>query len=157
MLTLDGDFQMVYYRSDVFADAGIAAPETWQDYIAAAEAVHGQDMNGDGSPDYGSCISKKRSAQAYWMILSIAGGYLQSQGTSQGIFFDTETMAPLVNNDAFGAALDVYTATTAFGPPDEINLGRRRHAQPLHLRPLRADHRLGAISARSPSTRKPRR
>ncbi|MDE0391430.1 MAG: extracellular solute-binding protein [Rhodospirillales bacterium] len=122
MLTLDGDFQMVYYRSDVFADAGIAAPETWQDYVAAAEATHGQDMNGDGTPDYGSCISKKRSAQAYWMILSIAGGYLQSQGTSQGIFFDTETMAPLVNNDAFAAALDVYTATTAFGPPDEINL-----------------------------------
>ena len=122
MLTLDGDFQMVYYRSDVFADAGIAAPETWQDYVAAAEATHGQDMNGDGTPDYGSCISKKRSAQAYWMILSIAGGYLQSQGTSQGIFFDTETMAPLVNNEAFAAALDIYTATTAFGPPDEINL-----------------------------------
>ena len=122
MLTLDGDFQMVYYRSDVFAAAGIAAPETWQDYVAAAEATHGQDMNGDGTPDYGSCISKKRSAQAYWMILSIAGGFLQSQGTSQGIFFDTETMAPLVNNDAFAAALDIYTATTAFGPPDEINL-----------------------------------
>ena len=122
MLTLDGDFQMVYYRSDLFADAGIAAPETWQDYIAAAEALHGKDMNGDGSPDYGSCISKKRSAQAYWMILSVAGGFLQSQGTSQGIFFNADTMEPLVNNDAFGAALDVYVETTAYGPPDEINL-----------------------------------
>ena len=80
MLTLDGDFQMVYYRSDLFAEAGIAAPETWQDYIAAAKALHGQDMNGDGSPDYGSCISKKRNAQAYWMILSVASGFLQSQG-----------------------------------------------------------------------------
>ena len=79
-------------------------------------------MNGDGTPDYGSCISKKRSAQAYWMILSIAGGYLRTQGTSQGIFFNADTMEPLINNDAFGAALDVYTATTAYGPPDEINL-----------------------------------
>ena len=122
MLTLDGDFQMVYYRSDLFADAGIAAPETWQDYIAAAEALHGKDMNGDGSPDYGSCISKKRSAQAYWMILSVAGGFLRSQGTSQGIFFNADTMEPLLNNDAFSAALDVYVETTAYGPPDEINL-----------------------------------
>ena len=97
MLTLDGDFQMVYYRSDLFAEAGIAAPETWQDYIAAAKALHGQDMNGDGSPDYGSCISKKRNAQAYWMILSVASGFLQSQGTSQGIFFNADTMEPLVN------------------------------------------------------------
>ena len=31
-------------------------------------------MNGDGKADYGSCISKKRNAQAYWAILSIAGG-----------------------------------------------------------------------------------
>ena len=122
MLTLDGDFQMVYYRSDLFADAGIAAPETWQDYIAAAEALHGKDMNGDGSPDYSSCISKKRSAQAYWMILSVAGGFLQSQGTSQGIFFNADTMEPLLNNDAFSAALHVYVETTAYGPPDEINL-----------------------------------
>lgn len=122
MLTLDGDFQMAYYRSDVFNDNGIAAPETWDDYIAAAKALHGKDLNGDGSPDYGSCISKKRGAQAYWAIYSIAGSFLQSQGTSQGAFFDTETMAPLVDNPAFGAALDVYTETTDYGPPDEINL-----------------------------------
>ncbi|MCY4223040.1 MAG: extracellular solute-binding protein [Thiotrichales bacterium] len=122
MLTLDGDFQLVYYRSDVFDDAGLPAPETWEDYIAAAAKLHGTDMNGDGTPDYGSCISKKRGAQAYWAILSIAGGFLQSRGTSQGIFFDTDTMAPLANNEGFAAALDVYTETTAYGPPDEINL-----------------------------------
>lgn len=122
MITLDGDFQMVYYRSDVFAEHGLQPPATWDDYVAAAKTLHGQDLNGDGKADYGSCISKKRNAQAYWAILSIAGGFLQSQGTSQGIFFDTRTMKPLVNNEAFGAALDVYTETTKYGPPDEINL-----------------------------------
>ena len=156
MLTLDGDFQMVYYRSDVFADAGIAAPETWQDYAAAAEALHGQDMNGDGTPDYGSCISKKRSAQAYWMILSIAGGYLQSQGTSQGIFFDTDTMAPLVNNEAFAAALDIYTATTAFGRRTRsTSTWATRGA--CSLPAAARSPSTGAISARSPSTRRPHR
>ena len=79
-------------------------------------------MNGDGTPDYGSCISKKRNAQAYWFITSIAGGIIQSKGTSQGAFFDTRDMKPLVNNEAFGKALDILKETTKYGPPNEINL-----------------------------------
>ena len=122
LLTLDGDFQMVYYRTDVLEKNGLKVPETWDDYIAVAKAVHGQDMNGDGQGDYGSCISKKRAAQAYWAILSIASGFIQSQGTRQGVFFNTETMEPLVKNEAFAAALDVYLESTKYAPPDEINL-----------------------------------
>ena len=79
-------------------------------------------MNGDGTPDYGSCISKKRNAQAYWFITSIAGGMIQSKGTSQGVFFDTRDMKPLVNNEAFAKALDFLKETTEYGPPNEINL-----------------------------------
>ncbi len=121
-LTLDGDFQMVYYRTDALADLGMQPPQTWDDYLAIAKAAHGKDLNGDGQGDYGSCISKKRNAQAYWAIISIAGGFLQSKGTSQGAFFDPETMAPLVNNEGFKSALEFYVASTEFGPPDEINL-----------------------------------
>ncbi|MBC8449877.1 MAG: extracellular solute-binding protein [Chloroflexi bacterium] len=121
-IPLDGDFQMVYYRSDLLEQEGLEPPETWEDYINIAAAFHGKDLNGDGDPDYGSCISKKRGAQAYWMIWSVAAGFLQSQGTGQGSFFDTETLEPLVNNEAFAAALDVYKETTGYGPPDELNL-----------------------------------
>ncbi len=56
------------------------------------------------------------------MIISVAAGFLQSQGTAQGAFFNTEDMSPLVNNEAFGKALDIYAETTKYGPPDEINL-----------------------------------
>lgn len=122
MLTLDGDFHMVYYRTDVLKAAGLEPPKTWDDYLAIAKAVNGQDMNGDGKADYGSCISKKRNAQAYWSIMSIAGGYLQGEGTKQGAFFDTKTMKPLVNNDAFAAALNVYKESSKYAPADEINL-----------------------------------
>ncbi len=122
MLTLDGDFHMMYYRTDVLKEAGLEPPKTWEDYVAVAKAVHGKDMNGDGTPDYGSCISKKRNAQAYWFITSVAGPYLQSKGTNQGAFFDTADMKPLVNNEAFAKALDIYKETTQYGPPDEINL-----------------------------------
>jgi len=121
-IPLDGDFQMVYYRTDLLEQEGLEPPETWEDYINIAATFHGRDLNGDGDPDYGSCISKKRAAQAYWAIWSVAGAFLQSQGTSQGSFFDTETMEPLVNNEAFAAVLDVYDETTDYGPPDELNL-----------------------------------
>jgi multiple sugar transport system substrate-binding protein len=118
---VDGDFQMVYYRSDLFKQAGMAPPKTWDDYIAAAKHFNGQDLMGDGKPGYGSCIAKKRNAQSYWMVTSVAGGFIQTQGTRQGAFFDTEHMRPLVNNDGYKTALEVYTETTKYGPPDEIN------------------------------------
>jgi len=122
LIALDGDFQMVYYRTDVLAKLGKQPPKTWDDYLEIAKAAQGQDLNGDGKPDYGSCISKKRNAQAYWAILSIAGGYIQSQGTKQGIFFDTKDMQPLANNEAFAEALRIYQESTKYAPPDEINL-----------------------------------
>jgi multiple sugar transport system substrate-binding protein len=122
MLTLDGDFHMAYYRTDVAQELGLQAPKTWEDYLSFAAAAHGKDWNGDGQPDFGSCISKKRNAQAYWFIYSIAAPMLQTQGTSQGVFFDTADMTPLVNNEAFAEALNIYQETTKYGPPNEINL-----------------------------------
>jgi multiple sugar transport system substrate-binding protein len=56
------------------------------------------------------------------MIWSVAASFLQSKGTGEGSFFDLETFKPLTNNEAFAAALDVYNATTKYGPPDELNL-----------------------------------
>jgi multiple sugar transport system substrate-binding protein len=121
-IPLDGDFQMVYYRSDLLKKDGLAAPTTWDDYLSIAQRYNGKDLNGDGKPDYGSCIAKKRAAQSYWMFWSIAGSYLQTQGTGQGAFFDAETMKPLVSNPGFAAALDVYKKTTQYAPPGELNL-----------------------------------
>ena len=122
LITVDGDFHMMYYRTDVLANAGLEPPDTWDEYLEVAAAVHAQDMNGDGDPDYGSCLFKKRNAQSFWLILSVAGAFLQSQGTGQGIFFDTQTMEPLVRNEGFAEALRILKATGQYGPPDELNL-----------------------------------
>jgi multiple sugar transport system substrate-binding protein len=122
LIPLDGDFHMIYYRTDVFKDAGLQPPKTWDDYVADAKALNGKDMNGDGTPDYGSCISKKRNAQAYWWITSISGAYIQSKGTGQGAFFDTRDMKPLIDNEGFRKGLQVLSETTKYGPPNEINL-----------------------------------
>ncbi|MBI5929217.1 MAG: extracellular solute-binding protein [Chloroflexi bacterium] len=127
-IPLDGDFHMVYYRSDVLAAAGLEPPRTWDDYLAVAAALNGTDMNGDGEGDYGSCISKARSQQSYWWIISIAAPYIQSKGTSQGAFFNTDNMEPLVNNPGFIRALEVYKETNKYGPPNELtaNVGDTR-------------------------------
>jgi multiple sugar transport system substrate-binding protein len=121
-IPLDGDFHMVYYRTDLLEEAGLEPPKTWDDYLEIAAAFHGQDLNGDGDPDYGSCISKARAQQSYWWITSIAAPFIQTQGTSQGVFFDSETFEPLVDNEAFARALDIYNETSQYGPPDELNL-----------------------------------
>ncbi|MBK8022616.1 MAG: extracellular solute-binding protein [Chloroflexi bacterium] len=123
VVPLDGDFHMIYYRTDLFADAGLDAPATWEDYLAAAAQFHGQDLNGDGQADYGSCIPKVRQGQSFWWIVDFASGRLQSQGTGQGVFFDQDTFNPLFGpNPAFIRALELYNETTQFGPPDELTL-----------------------------------
>ncbi len=118
---LDGDFQMVYYRTDLLQQAKMKPPETWDDYLKIAAAFNKKDLNGDGTPDFGSCIAKKRNAQSYWMDWSVAAGFLQSQGTKQGSFFELDTMKPLTNNEAFAEALRIYVETGKYGPPDELN------------------------------------
>ena len=123
-IPLDGDFHMVYYRKDLLDRDGLKAPATWDDYLSIAQKYNGQDLNGDGQPDYGSCIAKAAHQQSYWWIISIAAGLIQSQGTNQGVFFNTKDMTPLFGpNDAMTLALDTYKKTMDYGPPDEINLG----------------------------------
>ena len=121
LITIDGDFQMIYYRRDIFDEMGIKPPRTWEEYNAAAKATHGKDLNGDGEPDYGSCIFKKRNAQSYFAIMSVAAAYSQTHGTGQGFFFDPDTMKPLINNEAWIEALNVYKSTGEFAPAEELN------------------------------------
>jgi len=120
-IPLDVDFQLVYYRKDLLQKDGLKAPETWDDYISIAQHFQGKDLNGDGKPDYGSCLAMKRSAQSYWAWISIAAAYLQSQGTKQGAFFNTDNMQPLTNNPAAAAALTVYKTLSKIGPPEQLN------------------------------------
>jgi multiple sugar transport system substrate-binding protein len=121
LITIDGDFQMVYYRTDVLDELGLKPPRTWDEYLEVAAAASGKDMNGDGEADFGSCMFKKRNAQSFYAIMSIAASYMQTKGTGQGIFFNTEDMTPMVNNEAWAAAFEFYKETGKYGPPEELN------------------------------------
>ncbi len=123
-IPLDGDVFMVYYRSDVLERAGLSPPQTWEDYIAIARRFHGEDLNGDKQADYGSCLSRHDGVhEVFW---SVASSFLQSQGTRQGIFFEPQTMQPLVQNEGFAAALNTLKAMIAYGPPDTLQLDQQR-------------------------------
>ena len=120
-VVIDGDHLMAYYRTDILGADGTAPPTTWDEYLKVAEKYNGKDLDGDGTPDYGSCIQKARSGVGTWLFNGVLSSYSQALGTNQGVFFG-DNMAPLVNNEAMGAALDFWKASSAFGPPDEINL-----------------------------------
>ncbi len=122
LLMVDGDFQMVYYRTDVLGSNGLQPPKTWEDYLDVASKIHGQDMNGDGEGDFGSCIFKKRNAQSYFAIQTFAAPIVQTQGTAQGFHFDNSNMKPIINNDGWKKAFELYKATGKYGPPDELNM-----------------------------------
>ena len=122
MLMVDGDFQMVYYRKDVLDKAGLQPPKTWEDYIDVASKIHDTDMNGDGTGDYGSCIFKKRNAQSYFAIQTIAASIVQTSGTAQGFHFDNATMKPMINNEGWKKAFELYKETGKYGPPEELNM-----------------------------------
>ena len=79
-------------------------------------------MNGDGQADYGSCIFKKRNAQSYFAIQTVAAPFVQTQGTAQGFHFDGATMKPVVNNEAWKKAFELYKETGKYGPPEELNM-----------------------------------
>jgi len=122
LLMVDGDFQMVYYRKDVLGKAGLEPPKTWEDYLDVASKIHGQDMNGDGEADFGSCIFKKRNSQSYFAIQTFAAPIVQTHGTGQGFHFDNATMKPIVNNDGWKKAFELYKETGKYGPPEELNM-----------------------------------
>ncbi|MCY4179107.1 MAG: extracellular solute-binding protein [Litoreibacter sp.] len=120
-ITLDGDFQMMYYRTDIFEEAGLEPPTTWDEYLEVGAKIHGMDMNGDGEADYGSCTFMKRNAQSYFAIQSVAAGLVQSKGTGEGLYFDPDTMKPKINNAAWKRAFEIFKESVAFNPPDVLN------------------------------------
>ncbi|MEH2056579.1 MAG: extracellular solute-binding protein [Nostoc sp.] len=122
-MPLDGDFHMAYFRKDLLEQAKLEPPNTWEEYLALAKRFHGQDLNGDGQPDYGSCIDRTFDPMnAAWLFWSIVSPFLQSQGTAQGTFFDPDTMKPLVNNQAFARALEISKQERDYGSAQTTSL-----------------------------------
>ncbi|MCB0168490.1 MAG: extracellular solute-binding protein [Anaerolineae bacterium] len=120
-IPIAGDVQLVYYRPDVLEEIGLPPPKTWDDYVEIAGAANELDINADSSPDFGSCLA--RAEQSYTIFYSMVSPYLQFEGFAQGGFFSPDNFAPLVDNQGFRRALELYKETILYSPPEELRNG----------------------------------
>lgn len=125
-LPYDGDVLLLYYRKDIFNDAGIKAkfkakygyaltpPETYSQYNDIAEFFTGWDWDGDGQIEYGT---------AEYHRLDLGYGYWASRfGSGKGKYFD-ETMNPGINSQAGIQALEDLKISTKNSPAGILNFG----------------------------------
>lgn len=112
--------QSVWYRTDLFEEAGLDVPRTWDELMSAATTLN-RDTDNDGNIDfYGMAVPMSRgsgvAAQTYFQFLYSAGGSV----------FDPET-----GEYAFGRDRDIAIAALNFmidlhkaaSPPASIEWG----------------------------------
>jgi len=107
----EGDTAWMWYRKDLLEAKGIAVPQTWDEYLAAAKALNNPPQI------YGAVIGAKPD-EALWDFMF----YLYSFG---GDILDKD-YKPIINNDAGVAALTFYADLLQkykVVPPDVITYG----------------------------------
>jgi hypothetical protein len=117
-LVRNGQPWFLFYRRDIFAAANISKPETMDDVLSAASRLNGSDFNGDGKADFAVCFNPVVTCVGnYYTFLGILGPMLQTS-PSAGVFFQPESMQPLVQNAAMVEALRVYKILASYNSPD---------------------------------------
>jgi multiple sugar transport system substrate-binding protein len=127
-MPLDGDNQLSYYRRDVIEDKGLSAdfqkefgkplapPETWDDFMNIARFF------GDGKHGvYGVVEAYRHGGQAFWYYMSNCVAYCTIPGERGGLFFDPDTLKPLVNDPGHVKGMENYAEAVKYGPPGMIN------------------------------------
>ncbi len=137
-LPTDGDVHFLSYRKDLWieyndefmAEYGyelrpddIDFPEIWDQYYDIAEFFNNKDVGELGGEDgtiYGQIDINIRDRSSVWHFLWRYATYLQKDNMLNGdIYFDAETMEPLINNPAGVKAMEdvVMQASEKYSPP----------------------------------------
>jgi multiple sugar transport system substrate-binding protein len=117
-LPIFGVYWPLTYRADLYEEAGLAPPETWEDLREAAERLT-IDTNGDGTPDiYGMCLPVSSNgnygSQVVWSFVRSNGGdIVQVRDGVQEIVFDSPE-----NVETFRYLADL----AQFSPPGRENM-----------------------------------
>lgn len=104
---LYGMVQMLWYREDMLAEAGIEAPETWSELRAAAEA-----LTTDGTSGIALPAGKNLATDQVLYSLMVTGGAAN---------FFTEDGAVDLNTPEAVAAFDLYNDLLQYSPTDSAN------------------------------------
>lgn len=114
LLPYQPDTRLFFYRTDLFEQAGLSAPQTWDDVRAAAAALT-KDTNGDGQIDqFGFLFPGQRgwNLMLAWVpLVYAAGGEIFSDGQ------------PAFKSDAGLAALNFLIEMKQYAPPDVTAFG----------------------------------
>lgn len=147
-LPLDGDTHTLFYRRHLFTDADnqanfkakygydLQVPKTMDQLRDVAEFFTGWDWNGDGQSDYGWAQPMARGGQAHWWFWNFTAPYSVMPGQVDKyhgqLYFDPETMEPLVNQPGMLKGLELYKEMAKFGPPgmEAWGVGEIRSAFP---------------------------
>ncbi|MDH2391756.1 extracellular solute-binding protein [Streptomyces sp. HNM0663] len=132
---VDGDRHYLKVRSDVFEDPKqraayeqatgeeLRVPRTWEEYQRVAGFFSGKDADGDGEPNFGSAEVTKRDDLTFSAFISRAAPYVKHPDVKGGVFFDLETMKPLINTPGFVRALEDMVKAKSTWAPGGANFG----------------------------------
>ena len=98
--------QHLFYRSDILEQAGVAVPTTYEEVLAAAEAIKAQ-----GIMEYPFAMN----TQAGW---NLAEEFVNMYLGMGGELFEPGTANATINNEKGVAALNMMKALTAYSNPD---------------------------------------
>lgn len=134
-IPLDGDFHIYYYRTEPVDNSDyqrrfeskygyrLGPPETWDQLHDMAEFLNGWDWDDDGRKEYGVVEAMRKGDHAYWFYFNRAAAYTSIPGQVGGLFFDPETMEPLINDPGHVKALKDWLAIIKkFGVPGMVNM-----------------------------------
>ncbi|WP_113700805.1 extracellular solute-binding protein [Nonomuraea lactucae] len=132
---VDGDRHYLKIRTDVLKDPKrraeykaatgkeLAVPRTWAEYQEVASYFNGKDVDGDGKPNFGSAEVTKRDDLMFSAFISRAAPFVKHPDVKGGVFFDVETMKPLINTPGFVRALEDMAKAKSAWPPGGANFG----------------------------------
>ncbi|KAG2453332.1 hypothetical protein HYH02_001556 [Chlamydomonas schloesseri] len=106
----------LFYHKPVFSRDNLTVPVTWDQVLALAERYNGTDLNGDGVPGYGMCMTPPDCFVDGTILQWILASFVQTQGSSQGLILDPDTLANMANSSAMAAALTVMKRLRRVGP-----------------------------------------
>ncbi len=134
-LPINGNIQLFFYRTDLYEEAGLEAPETWADVEANAQAL------GDPPNMYGFSI---RSVPGNWEYQA----YLASYGTSIiDLNLDTGEWSVGLGSDEAIAATEMWkNLGTTYGPANFANVGQAENLALMAGGQLAQVHMVGAAA-----------
>lgn len=128
LVIIDGDRHFMQYRNDLISDTkfrkefkrrydrDLEPPKTWKEFNEVAQFFQNK-KDAHGRTIYGACEITEKNNLVYSQFIKRAAPYVKHPGLKGGVFFDPETMKPLINTPGFVEALTDFVETQKYYPP----------------------------------------